>query len=243
MSGIARILLARGVPVTGSDAKDSPALAALRAARRARCTSGTTPLSSGQATRSSCPRPCASPTRSWPRPASAGLRVLHRSQALAALMRGRRGVAVAGTHGKTTTTSMLTVALQHCGRRPVVRDRRGADRERARTRHDGTGDVLRGRGRRVRRVVPAVRARRSRSITNVEPDHLDHYGTAEAVEAAFDRVLPTASARRRPRRRLRATTRASGASSAAPPSGCPGAASVSGSTARARTPTCGCTTW
>ena len=47
-----------------------------------------------------------------------GLRVLPRSAALASVMVGRRALAVAGTHGKTTTTSMLTVALQHCGADP-----------------------------------------------------------------------------------------------------------------------------
>jgi len=44
--------------------------------------------------------------------------VLHRSQALASLMVGRRAACIAGTHGKTSTTSMLTVALQHCGLDP-----------------------------------------------------------------------------------------------------------------------------
>ena len=53
-----------------------------------------------------------------------GMPVVRRAEALAALMAGRRGVCVAGTHGKTSTTSMLTVALQHCGAGPVVRDRR-----------------------------------------------------------------------------------------------------------------------
>ena len=56
-----------------------------------------------------------------------GLRILHRSEALVAAMTGRRSVAVAGTHGKTTTTSMLTYVLQHAGLDPVLRDR-GRDR-------------------------------------------------------------------------------------------------------------------
>ena len=47
-----------------------------------------------------------------------GLRVLHRAAALASVMLGRQGIAVAGTHGKTTTTSMLTTVLRHCGADP-----------------------------------------------------------------------------------------------------------------------------
>ena len=89
--GIARILLARGVPVSGSDAKDSrgagrPAGARGAGARRARRRApGRTP------TPWWCPPRSGRPTRSWPRPASAGLLVLHRSQALAAVMRRAAG--------------------------------------------------------------------------------------------------------------------------------------------------------
>ena len=102
----------------GSDAKDSRELAALRALG-ADVHVGHDAAHVGDApTRSSCPPPSATATSSWSRRGRAGLRVLHRAEALAAVMAGRRGVAVAGTHGKTTTTSMLTVALQHCGADP-----------------------------------------------------------------------------------------------------------------------------
>ena len=57
-------------------------------------------------------------------------------------MAGRRGVAVAGTHGKTSTTSMLTVALQHCGARPVVRDRRRPRPRPGANATTATGDVF-----------------------------------------------------------------------------------------------------
>ena len=126
----------------------------------------------------------AQPTPSSSRRARRGLRVLHRAEALASVMAGRRGVAVAGTHGKTTTTSMLTVALQHCGRRPVVRDRRRPQRVR-RQRPRRLRRRVRRRGRRERRVVPALppdgggrHQRRARP-----PRPLRH---AEAVAAAFD---------------------------------------------------------
>jgi UDP-N-acetylmuramate--alanine ligase len=186
MSGIARILLARGVPVSGSDAKDSAGLAALRAlgaqvhvghdaGHLAHLGAGDTVVVSS-AVRESNPELAAA--------RAAGLSVLHRSQALAAVMLGRRGVAVAGTHGKTTTTAMVTVALQHCGADPSFAIG-GELAEGGANAHDGSGDVF---------VAEADESDGSfllyhplvAIVTNVEPDHLDHYGTPEAVAAAFD---------------------------------------------------------
>jgi UDP-N-acetylmuramate--alanine ligase len=114
MSGIARILLARGVPVSGSDRRDTPTLLALRALG-ARVELGHDPANLGDADtvvvstaiRDDNPELAAARER--------GLRVLPRAVALAAVMAGKRSVAVAGTHGKTSTTSMLTVAVQACG--------------------------------------------------------------------------------------------------------------------------------
>src|SRR6266704_1341760 len=83
MSGIARIMLARHVPVSGSDSASSPQLGQLAAL--------------GAEVR------------------RAGIRILHRAAALASVMLGRQGIAVAGTHGKTTTTSMITTVLCSCG--------------------------------------------------------------------------------------------------------------------------------
>ena len=117
MSGIARILLARGVTVSGSDAKDSRTVLALRALGArvdvghdgAHVPADATVVVS-TAIRETNPELVAARER--------GLPVVHRAQALAALTAGRRVAAVAGTHGKTSTTSMLTVALQHCGLDP-----------------------------------------------------------------------------------------------------------------------------
>ena len=191
MSGIARILLARGVAVSGSDAKDSRAVLALRALG-ARVDVGhdaahlppdaTVVVST--AIRETNPELAAARER--------GLPVVHRAQALAALTVGRRVAAVAGTHGKTSTTSMLTVALQHCGLDPsfaiggdLTTTGAGA--------HHGDGDVF---------VVEADESDGSFTaftpdvavITNVEPDHLDHHGTEQAYRAVFadfvDRIRP-----------------------------------------------------
>src|SRR5690606_937698 len=112
-----------------------------------------------------------------------GLRVLPRAAALASVMEGRRGVAVAGTHGKTTTTSMLTVALQHCGADPSFAIG-GSLNESGANAHDGSGEFF---------VAEADESDASflaydpevAVITNVEADHLDFYGTAEDYVAAF----------------------------------------------------------
>jgi UDP-N-acetylmuramate--alanine ligase len=115
--------------------------------------------------------------------------VLPRAVALAAVMAGRRSVAVAGTHGKTSTTSMLTVAVQACGVDPSFAI--GGDlNESGSNAHAGEGDVF---------VAEADESDRSflllaphgAIVTNVEADHLDNYGTLAAVEEAFDRFLQT----------------------------------------------------
>ena len=110
MSGIARILLARGVRVSGSDAKDSRTVLALRAlgaevfvGHAASHVRGEPTVIVSTAIRETNPELAEARSR--------GLAVVHRAQALAALTQGYRVAAVAGTHGKTSTTSMLTVAL------------------------------------------------------------------------------------------------------------------------------------
>ncbi|MBT0771086.1 UDP-N-acetylmuramate--L-alanine ligase [Kineosporia sp. J2-2] len=191
MSGIARLLLARGVVVSGSDNRDSPVLAALRAGgaavfighRADQVPAGSTVVISS-AVRPENPELVEARER--------GLRVLHRSEALAALMTGRRPVAIAGTHGKTTTTGMTTVLLRECGLDPSFAIG-GELTEGGQGAHDGAGDIF---------VAEADESDGSfllyrpevAVITNVEADHLDHYGTGEAVEAAFaefcQRVVP-----------------------------------------------------
>jgi UDP-N-acetylmuramate--alanine ligase len=182
MSGIARVLLARGVPVSGSDAKDSTAVAALRAlgaevhvGHDAAHVQGASRVVVSGAIRESNPE--------LAQAREAGLPVLKRAEALAELLVGHRAVAVAGTAGKTTTTSMLTVAAQHCGADPSFAIG-GELNEAGSNAHQGTGDLF---------VVEADESDGSflvyrpfaAIVTNVEPDHLDHYGTEEAVHEAF----------------------------------------------------------
>src|SRR4051794_40230940 len=117
MGGLARLLLTRGVPVSGSELREWPALAALRALGGTIHMSHETSNLDGVDTviySTAIPKDHLELVEARRR----GLRVLHRSQALAAAMTGRRTIAVAGTHGKTTTTSMLTLILQHAGLDP-----------------------------------------------------------------------------------------------------------------------------
>ena len=188
MSGIARVLLARGAQVSGSDAKSSRTTAALRAlgatvhlGHAAAHVEDADTVVVSTAIRPDNPELVAARER--------GLRVLLRAEALATLMAGRRGVAVAGTHGKTTTTSMLTVAVQHCGVDPSFAI--GGDlNEAASNAHHGSGELF---------IVEADESDGSflayrpyaAIVTNVEADHLDHYGTAEAVDRAFEQFVLT----------------------------------------------------
>ena len=191
LSGIARIMLARGIPVSGSDAKESRVLDALRALG-ARCYVGhaasqvadADTLVVSTAVREDNPEVVEATAR--------GLRLLPRSAALESVMQGRKVVAVAGTHGKTTTTSLLTVALQHCAADPSFAIG-GELNESGSNAHDGSGDVF---------VAEAdesdgaflVYSPVGALVTNVEADHLDNYGTEEAYHEAFtaflDRIDP-----------------------------------------------------
>src|SRR4051812_49529058 len=179
MSGIARILLARGVTVSGSDRRDTPTLLALRALG-ARVEVGHDAAHLGDAAtvvvstaiRPDNPELVAARER--------GLRVLPRAVALAAVMAGRRSVAVAGTHGKTSTTSMLTVAVQACGVDPSFAI--GGELQQAgRNAPPGGGGKFLARGaERGPAVLPPAPLRAI--VTNVEADHLDNYGDLAAVE-------------------------------------------------------------
>jgi UDP-N-acetylmuramate--alanine ligase len=182
MSGIARILLARGVTVTGSDLKDAGGLDALRRA-------GATVAVGHRA--GQIGRPDAVVVSSAIPPgnvevreaARLGVPVLSRAHVLAALTHGTRTVAVAGTHGKTTTTSMVSVMLTRAGLDPsyVI----GGDlNESGSGAGHGDGEIF---------VAEADESDGSfllldpeiAVITNVEEDHLDYYGGRQDVEAAF----------------------------------------------------------
>lgn len=182
MSAVARLMLAAGVPVSGSDAKDSAALRAIerdgatvRVGHSADSVAEADTVVVSSAIREDNVELVAART--------AGLRVLHRSQGLASLGAGRRVIAVAGANGKSTTTSMIVVALTEAGRDPAFAS--GAEIPQL-----GTNAALGGG---ADFVVEADESDGSfvvyhpaiALVTNVQPDHLDYYGDFDGVRDAY----------------------------------------------------------
>jgi UDP-N-acetylmuramate--alanine ligase len=186
MSGIARILLARGVPVSGSDARESYGVVALRALG-ATVHIGHSAANLGAADTVVVSTAIRPDNPELVQARRQGTRVLPRAAALAAVMAGRRGVAVAGTHGKSTTTSMLTAGVQAAGLDPSFAI--GGDlNESGSNAHHGTGELF---------IAEADESDGSflllspqvAIVTNVEADHLDQHGTAEGVAEVFRRFV------------------------------------------------------
>jgi UDP-N-acetylmuramate--alanine ligase len=191
MSGIARILLDRGGLVSGSDAKESRGLAALRARgaqiRVGHDASSLDMLPDGPtavvSTHAAIPKTNPELVEAGRR----GVPVIMRPAVLARLMDGYTTVMVTGTHGKTTTTSMIVVALQHSGFDPSFAV--GGDLGEAGTNaHHGSGtsfvaeaDESDGS---LLEYTPDVAV-----VTNIEADHLDFFGSAEAYGAVFDQFV------------------------------------------------------
>ncbi|OXR44132.1 UDP-N-acetylmuramate--L-alanine ligase [Nocardia cerradoensis] len=188
MSGIARILLARGGEVSGSDAKESRGVLALRArGAQVRIGHDASALDLLEGGPSAVVTTYAAIPKTNPELVEAnrrGVPVLMRPTVLAELMRGHHTLLVSGTHGKTSTTSMLVVALQHCGFDPSFAV--GGELNEAGTNaHHGTGGYF---------VAEADESDGSllqydpdvAVVTNIESDHLDFFGSDEAYVQVFD---------------------------------------------------------
>jgi len=187
MSGIAAVLTRMGHQVSGSDLKDSPALARLRLlgvdARVGHQAEHVPAVVDAVVCSSAIP-----PTN--PEVAAAverGIPVLRRADALRALVATRRAVAVAGSHGKTTTSSMLALCLRAAGWHPSFLIGGDLHEVGSNAAYDD-GEWL---------VVEADEsdgtflelAPDAAIVTNVAPDHLDHYGSFDALVEAFARFL------------------------------------------------------
>jgi UDP-N-acetylmuramate--alanine ligase len=190
MSGVATLLAGRGHTVTGSDLRDVPVLARLRAGGiEARAGQGADRVPAGvDAVVVSTAIPSTNPEVVAAR--ARGVPVLRRADALAALTAISRTVAVSGTHGKTTTTAMVTRILRAAGWRPSFLIGGDVPELGAGAAHDD-GDWLvveadESDGTFVELVAEAV------VVTNVEADHLDHHGSLDAIEAGFARFLAAA---------------------------------------------------
>jgi UDP-N-acetylmuramate--alanine ligase len=190
MSGIARLFLGAGYTVSGSDVRDSANIAALRKLG-ATIAVGHDAANVGDADTLIVTGALWQDNPEYVLALERGLPVLHRSQALAWLVQKHRLVAVAGAHGKTTSTGMIVTGLLGIGADPSfvnggVIDSLGVSSAR------GEGELF---------VVEADESDGSfllydtavALITNVDPDHLDHYGSLEAFHDAFVQFSAAAS--------------------------------------------------
>ncbi|MCL2781284.1 MAG: UDP-N-acetylmuramate--L-alanine ligase [Actinomycetia bacterium] len=186
MSGLARILLRRGVPVSGCEARDSATVAALRAAG-ATVLIGNAPEHLADADTFVYTTAINPAHPEFIAARASGKPCLRRAAALAAALEGHRVVAVTGTHGKTTTTSLLTVAAQACGLNPSFAI--GANLyESGINAHLGDGEYA---------IVEADESDGSflltrpamAIITNVEADHLENHGDLEGIFRAFEQFV------------------------------------------------------
>ncbi|MEU8887576.1 UDP-N-acetylmuramate--L-alanine ligase [Streptomyces sp. NPDC048442] len=184
MSGIAKILAQRGAKVAGSDAKESATAEALRALgatvhighAAGNLADDATSVVVSSAIRADNPE--------LVRAAELDIPVVHRSDALASLMDGLRSIAVAGTHGKTTTTSMLAVALTELALDPsyaIGGDLAGPGTNAT----HGEGDIFVAEAdesdRSFQKYDPQVAI-----VLNVELDHHANYASMDEIYDSFE---------------------------------------------------------
>lgn len=188
MSGLARIALSHGIKVSGSDAKDSNVIVALTAlgaavsvGHRSENVDGADLVVFSTAISESNPERL--------RAFELGIPIIIRATALALLMSASKSIAVAGTHGKTTTSSMLTIALQATGADPSFAIG-GTITASGSNAHRGTGDFF---------VAEADESDGSfvayhpygAIITNIELDHVDFFADEDAVFGVFADFVTT----------------------------------------------------
>ena len=182
MSGIARMYLSMGHAVQGSDVKRNAMLDALES-DGARILIGHDP---GHVTGAGLVVYSSSIPENHPERVAAkakGMRLIHRSEALAELCRGKFTIAVTGTHGKTTTTALVGMVLKEAGRDPSIVVGGVVN--------SFGGNACYGQGPEV--VIEADESDSSflnfspsvEVITNIEAEHMDHFGTMERVETAY----------------------------------------------------------
>lgn len=182
MSGIAQILAQRGWEVSGSDLVCGPVVSSLRSLGVQVCI-GHRPENLGQAQIVAYTSAVASDNPELREARKRGIQVVHRADLLAEIVAGGEGIAVSGTHGKTTTTSMIGLLLLEAGLDPTILVGARAV--------DLGGNARLGKG-------PWVVAEADESdgsflklrpryavITNVDRDHLDYYGGLEEIGDAF----------------------------------------------------------
>jgi UDP-N-acetylmuramate--alanine ligase len=182
MSGIAEVLLAHAFEVSGSDARESDTVSRLRTlgatvhiGHRAENISNTDVVVFSSAVKRDNPELVAA--------RQAGVPIIARAEMLAELMRLKDGIAIAGSHGKTTTTSLVATVLREAGLDPTViiggklnalgtNAARGAGDLLVAEADESDGSFL--------HLSPTIAV-----VTNIDAEHLDHYRDHEAVKDAF----------------------------------------------------------
>ena len=182
MSGIAEVLLSLGYRVSGSDAKASDSTrrleglgARVSTGHRAENIAGSDVVVYSSAVSMENPEVVEARAQ--------GIPVIRRAEMLAELMRLKYGVAIAGSHGKTTTTSLVATVLSHAKLDPtvVIGGKLNAIGTNARA---GEGDILVAEADEsdgsFLKLTPTIAV-----ITNIDPEHLDHYGSHAKIKDAF----------------------------------------------------------
>ena len=182
MGGIAEVLLNLGYEVQGSDLRESRVTARLAAqgaqifvGHDAAHIEGADVVVVSTAIDTGNPETDAAREQRIP--------VVRRAEMLAELMRFRHGIAIAGTHGKTTTTSLVASVLAEAGEDPTFviggrlvsadsNARLGAGKYLVAEADESDGSFL--------RLAPVISI-----VTNIDPEHMDHYGSVEALHEAF----------------------------------------------------------
>lgn len=186
MSAIAKVLLEKGYEVSGSDLHDSLLVSKLKeqgarifSGHRAENIDGVDAIVVSTAISSENPEVLEARQQ--------GVKVFHRSDIVAALMNCEAGIAVAGAHGKTTTTSMLGVTLDHAGLAPTIiiggevdyldgNAKLGAGRHLVAEADESDGSFL--------KLMPKIAV-----VTNIENDHMDYYKTMDNILKTFGKFL------------------------------------------------------
>ncbi len=184
MSGIAKILAQRGAKVAGSDAKESATAEALRALGATVHIGHAAEHLADDATCVVVSSAIRADNPELARAAALGIPVVHRSDALARLMDGLRPIAVAGTHGKTTTTSMLAVSLTELGLEPSYAIGGDLDAPGSNALH-GEGEIFVAEAdesdRSFHKYAPEVAI-----VLNVELDHHANYASMDEIYESFE---------------------------------------------------------
>ena len=186
MSAIAKILLEKGYEVSGSDLNDSPIVAKLKGQgakifknHQKENVVGVDAIVLSTAISHDNPEVVEAKKQ--------GIKIFHRSDIVATLMNCEQGIAVAGAHGKTTTTSMLGVTLDYAGAKPTIIiggevDYLGSNAKLGEGKYlvaeadESDGSFL--------KLMPKIAV-----VTNIENDHMDYYGTMENILKTFTKFL------------------------------------------------------